>query len=321
MQENKNIKVLVLMGGVSTEREVSLRSGEAVYNALLGAGYNAVKLDVTRDNIDKIKEINPDVAFIALHGKGGEDGSIQGFLEWLKIPYTGPGIASSSICMNKILTKKLMLQNGIRTPKFLEFTTDSNFCCEDAERKIAKELGLPVVLKASCQGSSIGVEIIKEKEKLRNAINSLVTYGDSILAEEFIDGTEVTVPVLGNENPETLPIIEILSENEFYDYESKYTSGMSHHLIPARISDKVKKLTEEAALMAYRAAECKGLSRIDFIIDKNDEPYFIEINTSPGMTDVSLFPESAKSAGIDFPQLVDKIVKFAIQPDNICGKD
>ena len=312
MKENKNIKVLVLMGGVSTEREVSLKSGEGVYNALLVAGYNAVKLDVTRDNIDKIKEINPDVAFIALHGKGGEDGSIQGLLEWLKIPYTGPGIASSSICMNKILTKKLMLQNEIKTPKFLEFNADNSFCYDDAEMLIEKELGFPVVLKASCQGSSIGVEIVKGKEQLKSVINSLITYGDSILAEEFIEGTEVTVPVLGNENPEVLPIIEILSENEFYDYESKYTSGMSHHLIPARIADKVKKLTENAALKAYRSAECKGLSRIDFIIDKNEVPYFIEINTSPGMTDVSLFPESAKSIGIDFPQLVDKIVKLSL---------
>ena len=214
--------------------------------------------------------------------------------------------------MNKILTKKLILQNKIKTPKFLEFTTDSSFCSKNAEKLIEENLGFPVVLKASCQGSSIGVEIVKGKDELRNVINSLVAYGDSILAEEFIEGTEVTVPVLGNEEPEVLPIIEILSENEFYDYESKYTSGMSHHLIPARISDKVKKLTEDAALKAYRAAGCRGLSRIDFIIDKNEVPYFIEINTSPGMTDVSLFPESAKSVGIDFPQLVDKIVKLSL---------
>lgn len=313
MHENKDLKVLVLMGGISTEREVSLKSGEGVYNALVEAGFDAVKLDVTRDNISEIQKINPDVAFIALHGKGGEDGSIQGLLEWTQIPYTGPGIAASSICMNKILTKKLMIQNGIRTPKFLEFYTNNNFDYVTAEKMIEDELGFPVVLKASCQGSSIGVEIVKEKSQLKQVFNSLALYGDSILAEEFIEGTEVTVPVLGNSELKILPIIEILSENEFYDYESKYTNGMSHHLIPARICDNVKNLIEEAALRAYRAAECRGLSRIDFIIDKKGIPYFIEINTSPGMTDMSLFPESAKYAGIDFPQLVDKLVKLALE--------
>ena len=313
MIENKDTKVLVLMGGVSTEREVSLKSGEGVYGALIEAGFNAVKLDVTYDNISEIQKIKPDVAFIALHGKGGEDGSIQGLLEWMNIPYTGPGISASSICMDKILTKKLMIQSGIRTPEFLEFYVNDGFSYDKIEKSIESALGFPVVLKSSCQGSSIGVEIVKEKAQLRSVIDSLVSYGDSILAEKFVEGIEVTVPIMGNNEPSVLPIIEILSENEFYDYESKYTSGMSHHLIPARIGDDVKKRIEETAIQAYRAAGCRGLSRIDFIIDKNNTPYFIEINTSPGMTGVSLFPESAKYAGIEFPQLVDKIVKLALK--------
>ena len=303
--------VLVLMGGISTEREVSLKSGAAVANALKEAGYKVDTLDINYDNIEEIRKINPDVVYIALHGKGGEDGNIQGLLEWMNIPYTGPGVASSAVCMNKILTKKLMCYSGIPTPKFLEFddSADENITAE----KIIDELGIPVVLKASCQGSSIGVEIVKDKEALKIKLKELKKYGDTILAEQFVDGCEVTVPIFGNRDCTVLPIIEILSENEFYDYQSKYTQGMSHHIIPARIDEKVAEEIRKIAISAYKAADCRGLSRIDFIIDKNNQPYFIEVNTLPGMTDVSLFPEAAKEYGISFPELVDIIVKLALE--------
>lgn len=313
MTENKDIKVLVLMGGISTEREVSLRSGASVAAALEKAGFNTEKLDITYDNTDEIAKIKPDVAFIALHGKGGEDGSIQGLLEWLKIPYTGPGVCAGGICMNKIITKKIVKSAGIKTPKFLEFYAEDGFSYSAAATKIKEEIGLPAVIKASCQGSSIGVEIVKEEARLQDCLKEIAKYGDGILAEEYIDGTEITVPVMGNAQLEILPVIEILSENEFYDYESKYTKGMSRHLIPARIDEKTRALTEKAAKDAYRAVGCRGYSRIDFIVDKSGVPYFIEINTSPGMTDLSLFPDSARYAGIDFPSLTEKIVKLALE--------
>lgn len=309
----KSEKVLVIMGGTSTEREVSLRSGRAVCKALIEAGYNAQTFDIQPDNIDEIKKINPDIAFLALHGKGGEDGKIQGLLEWMNIPYTGPGIASSAICIDKILTKKLMVQSGVKTPEFMtinqsEFEKKGSVCNE-----VAKKIGLPAVIKASCQGSSIGVVIVNKTEEIDKTIKELFSYGDEILIEQFVEGIEISVPVIGNDTLTVLPIIEITSSNEFYDYQAKYTKGMSRHIIPARISDDTKCKVEEIAKKAYKAALCRGLSRIDFIIDKNSEPYFIEINTIPGMTEVSLFPDSANHAGISFPELVDKIVKLGLE--------
>lgn len=304
-------KVLVLMGGISTEREVSLRSGKAVAEALSKKDYEVIALDITKESIGKIQEINPDVVFIALHGKGGEDGCIQGMLEWMGYPYTGPGVAASAICMDKILTKKILVNKNIRTPDFLEFDSLEGDC-EKIEEAILSKFSFPVVLKASCQGSSIGVSIVSDEEKLKKEICEIKKYGDGILVEEFIKGTEVTVPILGNNNIRALPVIEITSENEFYDYESKYTEGMCRHIIPARIDEKVYAESEKIALDAYRALGCRGMSRVDIIISEENIPYVIEVNTIPGMTSMSLFPDSARYAGIEFPELLDEIVKLAI---------
>lgn len=302
-------KVLVLMGGLSTEREVSLRSGKAVAEALLEKGYEVESLDITKETIGKIQEINPDVVFLALHGKYGEDGCIQGMLEWMGYPYTGPGVASSAICMDKILTKKILVNHNIPTPKFMEFKSFN----KDIKGTILKNFSLPVVLKACCQGSSIGVSIVNSEQQLEKEIEDTLKYGDKLLVEEFVKGTELTVPIIGNESYRALPIIEITSENEFYDYESKYTQGMCQHIIPARIDEATYKAVEKAALDAYGATECKGFSRVDVIIDGNNNPYVIEINTIPGMTSMSLFPDSARYAGIEFPELLDEIVKLALK--------
>jgi len=308
-----NKKVLVLMGGISTEREVSLRSGKAVAKALEEAGYTVETLDIKPDNIAKITEIKPDVAYLALHGKGGEDGCIQGLLEWMGIPYTGPGLAASAVCMNKALAKKMLLQGNIPTPKSLEYKKEE---CRDVKKiadELVSELGLPMVIKAPCQGSSIGVVIVRNKEAIEEAVAEVLKYDDTLLAEQFVSGTEVSVPVIGNENPEVLPIIEITASNEFYDYQSKYTPGMSQHIIPARISKTAEERIIHYAAEAYKKTGCRGISRIDFMIDENDNPYVIEINTIPGMTETSLVPDSAKHKGISFPQLVDKIVKLALE--------
>lgn len=306
-------KVLVLMGGISTEREISLKSGTAVAKALVEAGYTVETLDIQSDNISKIGEIKPDVVYLALHGKGGEDGCIQGMLEWMGIPYTGPGVAASAICMDKALTKKILVQSNIPTPKSLEYTKDE---CENTEKikdELIEKLGLPMVLKSPCQGSSIGVVIVRDENSVSEAIEEVFKYGDIMLAEQFVSGVEISVPVVGNKNPEVFPIIEIVPTSEFYDFESKYTPGMSEHIIPARISKEATEKVNVYAKKAYEKTGCRGVSRIDFIVDENNNPYVIEINTIPGMTETSLVPDSAKHLGISFPQLVDKIVKLALE--------
>lgn len=311
--QNKDIKVLVLMGGVSTEREVSLRSGAAVAKALKEAGYNVVILDINKENVFEILNIKPDVAFLALHGEKGEDGCIQGLLEWMGIRYTGPNVASSAVCMDKNLTKKILKQSGVTTPDFMEYECHEKKNLDILKAEVKSNLGFPVVVKSPCQGSSIGVVIVNKEEQFIPAVEECLRYGDKVLFEQFIEGTEITVPIMGNDELNVLPIIEIESENEFYDYESKYTQGMCRHIIPARIDEQTWSAVEEMAKKAYRAAHCKGLSRVDFIIDKSGAPNVIEINTLPGMTEMSLFPDAARYAGIDFPTLVDNIVQYALE--------
>ena len=309
--ENKNIKVLVLCGGYSTEREVSLRSGQAVCDALKKADFDVDILDLSKNTIHEITEKHPDVVYIALHGKGGEDGQIQGLLEWFGIPYTGPGVIASAICMDKILTKDVLVNRGIKIPEYVvvdKYNVDL-FSAEVIEKKF----GLPVVIKASCQGSSIGVEIVNDINRVESAINEALSYGDSVLVEQFIKGTELTVPIIGNDELQVLPIIEITSECEFYNYKSKYTPGMSHHIIPARISKEVQEKVKSEAERAYKAVGCRGISRIDFIVDENNIPFVIEINTAPGMTATSLVPDAGKHAGIEFPKLCERIVGYALQ--------
>lgn len=306
-------KILVVLGGTSTEREVSLRSGAAVAEALQKAGFQVETLDLQPDNLHKIAEIRPDLVFLALHGKGGEDGSVQGVLEWMQIPYTGSGILASAVCIHKILTKKLLRDSGIPTPRFLVIGKEAKADPQKAAEKAIEALGLPLVLKACCQGSSIGTVIVRKKEDAGSALSSLFGYGDAILAEEFLSGKELTVPVLGNDVLETLPVIEITAENEFYDYDSKYTPGKSRHIIPARISQSVRKEAERLAKEAYRACGCRGFARVDIMLDAAEKPFVIEINTIPGMTAQSLFPDAARACGIPFPELVAKIVNFALE--------
>ncbi len=317
MTTNKNIKIVVVCGGVSSEREVSLRSGEAVFKALNQAGYKDVSLfDLKRDNFKLLLAEKPDVCYLALHGEGGEDGCIQGALQLAGIPYTGPGIASSAIAMDKILTKKLLDYSSIPTAKFIEIKKENITNINATIKYLIDNIGLPMVLKAPSQGSSIGVVIVNKEEQMSDAICEVFKYGDSLLAEEFLDGVEVTLPILGNKSPKTLPIIEITSSNDFYDFQSKYTPGMCEHIIPARISESDAKLINDIGIQTYEAVGCRGLSRIDFIIDKKKGPMVIEVNTIPGMTEMSLFPDSARHAGISFSELVTEIVKLALEKTN-----
>ena len=310
----KDLRITVIHGGVSSEREVSLRSGKAVYNALLRGGFNNVTLfDLTKENIGDLLRIDTDVAYLALHGKGGEDGCVQGMLELMGVPYTGSRVQASACCMDKIRTKELLLYAGLPTPKYVRLGLSD---CADRARTaemLGATLGFPLVLKSPCEGSSIGVYIVKTPIEAEKCIDDIFKYGDTLLAEEFIDGIELTLPILGNKDPEALPVIEITSENEFYDFESKYTAGMCRHIIPARISDEDMERVSELGRKAYIALGCAGLSRIDFILDKTKGPMIIEINTLPGMTEMSLFPDSARYKGISFEELTERVVKYALE--------
>lgn len=317
----KSKYVVVVCGGYSTEREVSLRSGNAVYNGLKKAGFENLELfDLTRDNMGQLLSKHPDAVYLALHGEGGEDGCIQGMLELARIPYTGPGVGASAVCMNKILTKQVLAAYDIPTAKFLVKRQEECGDVAAVTKELVDRIGLPMVLKSPCQGSSIGVVIVKREEDMAAGIAEVFRYGNELLAEEFLTGVEITLPIMGNEELHILPDIEITSENEFYDYQAKYTNGMCHHIIPARISQEDRTRVKEIGARAYRALNCVGLSRIDFIVDEEKGPMVIEVNTLPGMTEMSLFPDSARSAGIPFEELVAKILALGLQRHNTFEK-
>jgi len=300
------------MGGFSEEREVSLRSGAAVLKALRSLGYTAEAMDLKVISIQNIINYNPDLVFIALHGKDGEDGTVQGLLEILDIPYTGSGVASSAIGINKVLTKKLLTYEGIPTAPFL-ILHKSEFDSSQDVQSLLNRIGLPMVIKAATQGSSIGTYIVQEEKNVLKAIEAAFAYDPEVLAEKFIDGTEVTSTVIGNETTEVLPLIEITSTNEFYDFESKYTPGMCNHIIPARVNEDIQNKIAELSQRVYKSLNCLGYARVDYIIDQEGNPFVLEINTIPGMTEMSLVPDAARAAGVGFEELVEKIVRLGMQ--------
>lgn len=310
---DKNIKIVVVCGGISTEREVSLKSGKSVYDALIRLGYQQVSLfDLTPNNIGDLLIMKPDVAYLALHGKGGEDGCIQGLLGLAGVPYTGPGVTCSAICMDKVVTKRVLENAGLPTAPFTVRSKDSCVNLERLSEELITEIGLPMVLKSPCQGSSIGVVIARTEQEVIPAIKEVFRYGDYLLVEKYIDGIEVTLPILGNEDLQVLPIIEITSERDFYDYTAKYTSGLCHHIIPACLDSQVEQKIIEIGKQAYKVLNCKGLSRIDLIVDRVSGPQIIEVNTLPGMTDMSLFPDAARYVGISYDNLVERILELGI---------
>jgi D-alanine-D-alanine ligase len=309
----KNERILVLMGGYSAERDVSLRSGAAVLNALRNIGYEAEALDLKGNSVQKIEDFNPDLVFIALHGKDGEDGTVQGLLEIMGIRYTGTGVAGSAIGINKVLTKKILMYEQIPTAEFSILKKNKLDSQAQAIDSLIENIGLPMVVKAATQGSSIGTYIVREANKVLTAIETAFEYDDEVLVERFIDGVEVTSTIIGNDYPQALPLIEITSANEFYDFESKYTPGMCNHIIPARIEKSVEEKITALSLRVYKALNCKGYARVDFIIDQGSNPLVLEINTIPGMTEMSLVPDAARAAGISFEELVEKIVRLGLE--------
>jgi D-alanine-D-alanine ligase len=301
-----NKKIGVLMGGLSSEREVSLATGNAVLKALHEKGYNAVGIDVARDVAEKIRASGIEIAFNGLHGKFGEDGAIQGLLEVMGIPYTGSGVLASAVGMNKILSKLLFKAHGLLVGPYMVLDAGKR----EELNAVPSIMAYPLVVKPSSEGSSVGVSLVYTDEELAPAADLAFKYDREILIEKYITGTEVQVGVLGNR---ALGAIEIVPKNVFYDYEAKYKEGMSEHYFPARIEDSAYQRLLEAALTAHRALGCRGYSRVDFIIDAGGSPYILEVNTLPGMTATSLLPDIARGVGISFPDLVEEILKLAIE--------
>ena len=293
----KNKKIGVLLGGASEEREISLKTGGAVLKALLAKGYNAVAIDAGRDIASLLVSKKIEVAFIALHGRYGEDGCIQGLLEVMGIPYTGSGVQASSIAMDKAAAKKLFLHHGVSTPGSFEYAGGK-----------AGRLKLPVVVKPSTQGSAIGVTIVRKKAELASAIAEAKKHGGEPVIEEYIEGRELTVSIL---NGRVLPVIEIRPKEGFYDYRAKYTKGATDFLCPAPLTKALEKKVSKEALKAYEALRCSGAARVDVMLSSNGNPCVLEVNTIPGMTELSLFPRAAFAAGMDYPALVVEMLKGA----------
>ena len=304
---NKDTKIGVLCGGMSSEKEVSLRSGKNCYEALKRLGYNNVELVEVDENIAKtLVEKQIKIAYIALHGKYGEDGCIQGLLEILKIPYTGCGVMASSICMNKEYTKRI-LATCPQIPLIKSVFVQKG---EDIKEK-TKNLTYPLITKPVSEGSSFGMTKVNEPNELVKAYDEATKYNNDVLIEEFIDGFFVTVGVLENDNKIfATEILEIRTKTEWYDFDAKYTKGLSDFILPANLDETTTKLIKDLSVKAHTTAGCKGVSRVDFMI-KDNKPYFLEINTSPGMTDTSDLPAQAKAMGITYDNLVSLILNSA----------
>jgi D-alanine-D-alanine ligase len=298
-------KILVLMGGTSEEREVSLRSGAAVLQALKNKGYQAAALDLKYSTIQDIEDYKPDLAFLALHGKYGEDGTIQGMLEIMGIPYTGSGVAASAICMNKILTKKILCYEGIPTAPFTVLSKDS-FRGQGDLCRCWTNTKPRWWLKAVTQGSTIGTYVVRREDDLLKAVEEAFSFDDEVIVEKFIDGMELTVAIIGNRSLMILPVIEIVPRNEYYDYESKYTPGMSTHIIPARVNGDTMERVKAVSAQAFKVLGCRGCARVDVMLDRQGNPYILELNTIPGMTATSLVPDAGRAAGISWDDLVEK---------------
>lgn len=307
-KKKKNIKVGVICGGISSEREISLKTGEGIFMALKNCGYNAEYIDFKGDNVSVFKNI--DIAFLALHGKYGEDGTVQGLLELLKIPYTGSGVLASSLAIDKIFSKKIFNFEKIPTPAYMGLNLNTDIRIEEAKKDIIRKIGYPLVVKPSREGSTIGITIIQDEEDLEDAINFAKIYDSAILLEKFISGKQVTVSLIGDK-PTALPITEIRPKSGFYDFKSKYTAGLTEYITPALLENKLEKAIKELAIRTHNCLGCYGVSRVDMIIDENDMPFILEINTMPGMTATSLVPKSANAAGISFEKLAEIILNYS----------
>ncbi|MER0214908.1 MAG: D-alanine--D-alanine ligase [Nitrosomonas sp.] len=295
-------KVAVLLGGRSAEREISLQSGQAVLDALLRSGVDAYPFDPAEHALEKLLQQGFDKAFIALHGRFGEDGTIQGALELMGLPYTGSGVMASALAMDKWRTKLIWQAAGIQSPRYVLLQADSDF------EQVAETLGLPLIVKPAREGSTIGLTKVKRAEDLAQAYQLAAQHDALVLAEEFIAGKELTVAILG-ETP--LPVVRIEIAGELYDYEAKYFSNETKYFCPSGLPAELEAAIQRQALQAYQVLGCQGWGRVDLILSETNQFYFLEANTSPGMTSHSLVPMAARTAGIPFEDLVLRILDLA----------
>ena len=324
------MKIVVLKGGSSSEREISLKSAEKIAQAYRRNGHEVIELDtvlpfsqieedieVTSDHLEKgsknlVKLLQHDMVedcdfvFNALHGGIGEDGRVQALLDMMQLHYNGSGYESSGISMDKVVSKLLFQQNQVPTPDWLHFYLEQNSSLQAIVDEIKTKFDFPVIVKPSNEGSTVGLHLVEDSDSLAEAIQESRQYGHNILVEEFIEGRELTVGYL---NDKPLPVLEIKPKHKIYDYKCKYTKGMSSYQVPAKLEPALANRIQELAMKAYQALKCRGYARIDLRLDNDATPYFLEMNTLPGMTDTSLVPKAAQAAGIEFDELLEKIMQ------------
>jgi D-alanine-D-alanine ligase len=306
------MKLAVLRGGRSAEREVSLRSGAQVEEALRSLGHEVTGVDLDANTWDTLRDGGFACVFNALHGRLGEDGAVQGMLELLGIPYTGSGILASALCMDKSRSNSVMAGAGLHIPDFEELEVNEGVGAEVVERLVSR-FGLPIVIKPVREGSTIGLTIAKDADACASGLVLAARYDRRVLVQHFVAGTEITVGVLATPEVQVLPTLEIVSDNPTYDYDAKYTAGKSHHIIPARISDRARATASDAAGRAFVLLGCAGMARVDIIVDAKETPWVLEVNTVPGLTELSLLPDAARAAGVAFDQLCLRLVDHAVQ--------
>jgi D-alanine-D-alanine ligase len=307
MSDYRGKRVGVLVGGWSSEREISLKSGLNVMAALRRLGHIVAGIDITRNLPEQIRQADIDVAFIVLHGRPGEDGTVQGVLELLGIPYTGSGVEASAIAMDKVVTKELFQTAGIPTPAWVSIRRQDVLSAGlDAART---RLGFPMMVKPRHEGSSVGMAIIRDPEQLASEVAAVRDKFGDVLLEKFVTGMIATVGILGEQ---ALPILELAPKSrEFYDFTAKYSKGETEFIIPARLEKSVTERIQRLALLAHETIGAEGFSRVDLMVENGDTPYFLEVNTIPGMTDVSDLPAQAAHIGISYDQLVHQIIQSA----------
>lgn len=307
----KKCRLALLAGGVSSEREVSLNSGDQVFAALDKEKYDIIRYDPKTDLGRLVADASKiDAALIVLHGPYGEDGTVQGLMELLSIPYQGSGVLGSALAMNKVASKQMYEKNGVPSPAYLAFTSAAEV---DPDRCV-EQLGLPLVVKPSAAGSSVGLSIVRSRTDIVPAVEKAFLHDAAVVMEAYITGTELTVGVIGNDDLTALPIIEIIPDehHEFFDYEAKYTAGVTREICPARISASAARKAQDYAIKSHRALFCDGYSRSDMILS-GDAVFVLETNTIPGMTATSLLPQAAKVAGMSFTVLLDRLIELGIE--------
>ena len=297
-------RIGVLMGGHSAEREISLRTGQAVHQALLRRGYDAVGIDVGPSIVERLRDDKIELAFIALHGPGGEDGTIQGLLDTLGIPYTGSGVQASAVAIHKDLTKLLLRASGVPVPDGIVVRSR-----DVVPKSVPRSLKLPVVVKPASQGSTIGISIVKRASEWKEALRLSFEHDEEAVVEAYIPGKEITVSVLDGE---ALPPVEIVAPSGFYDYTAKYQKGQTRYLCPAPLSSTISRRVKALALETYQLLGCQGAARVDVRITPRGKPFVLEINTVPGMTETSLLPMAASAAGIDYDTLTERLLRSAL---------